>query len=210
MRDEPSQPINQRGPAGPLWQFGIADLLCLTFVMALAATYLRGHAWQPYAWSPLSLLLTVFLASVVGAWRGQWLAALFWGVLLTAMVQVMVSEVILLHPAGVVVWPVAAGLAAALVASDPRWQLHRPALTPRVVQAVWAVGVPITTYAAIVARPFSLAIPNIVSAVLGAIGLAIVVTVCQWLDASDRLRQSYAATALATLAIAVAWLEYLT
>lgn len=190
-------------PAAP-FQFGIIDLLCLTFVAALATAYLRSHDLHAYLPGLLSITLAALLAVIIGRLRKSIATSVFWAVLLAAMMQVMVTEVILLHRTGVLVWPLATAFSAAIVATAA------PHLYRRMLLGASCVGLPLTVYALLVARPFSLALPNIASAFIGGAGLAVVISLCQWLDTAKGIRQSISAAALASGAIAIAWLEHVT
>ena len=173
--DAPSKP-----PEIP--QFRLSSLFLVTLAASILAAFLNPRGQQHMLAGALAVSIAMALGWAIGTISPPRSDRIFWGMVITAMMQAVCAEVILMDPRGVIAWPLCAGVAAVFVAS--RANIYRRMLVGAAVAAIV-----ILVYTIIIAVPSHVMVPVVACAAIGGALMTVLVEIARWSEMRYRIPQ---------------------
>lgn len=162
-------------------QFQLSTIFILTFIATIMAAFLNPRGSDLLLAGTVTVMANLGFALAVGKFRPPLADRVFWGIVVTAMMQVVCATVTLLDRSGIYAWPILAGFAAVIAAGNA-------CMYRRMVWSSVMAGSLISIYVLALAANEA-AIAYIICAAIGGCLLAIMVTFIRWAERRFRIPQ---------------------
>jgi hypothetical protein len=167
----------------------------LTLIASILAAYLSSRGEDLIPAGLLTVGTVAILAGVIGYFWPPLTDRIFWGIVVTAMMQAMTAQVILLDRSGIYGWPLTAGIAAVLAAGHT-------SLYPRMAAGAVAAGLSMTLFMLLIEAPTNAKMMNVISAAIGGALLGVLIQWFKWIDQKKIIPQPVVGLILVLAAIA--------
>ncbi len=163
-------------------QFRLSTVFVLTLVASLLAAYLNPQGSDLLLAGLVTITASLLLAIAVGYVRPPIADRVFWAVVVSAMMQAVTANVILLHRSGIYAWPIVAGFAATIAAGKSSRYV-------RMFFAAAAAAVSILPYVISLDSNVPVIIAYVICAAIGGALLTILVDFVRWAEQKYHIPQ---------------------
>ncbi|GAA4460033.1 hypothetical protein GCM10023156_40430 [Novipirellula rosea] len=184
-------------PRDELLQFRLSTIFVLTLIASILAVFLRPRGNDLMIAGMVSTISSLAFGMLVGKVRPPLMQRVFWGVVVAAMMQAVVSNTILLDRKGIYGWPIAAGFAAVVAAGNSN--LYR-----RMIQGAIAAATVVAIYMVSLPTDSITGFANTICAAIGGALLAVLVDVVNFLQRRTTVPLPITGLALVLVAMAFA------
>lgn len=175
-------------------QFRLSTIFVLTLVAGILAAFLSPHGNDMMLAGLVTTLTSLIAALVVGFVRPPLVDRVFWGIVVTAMMQAVCANVILLDRTGIYAWPLVAGFAAVAASGNSNRY-------GRMIIAASTAGLIIFAYIAWLGGSNAVILAYITCASVGGALLTMLIDVTKWLEQSRHIPQPVIGLSLVLAAI---------
>lgn len=166
----------------PAIQFQLSTIFVLVLISGIMSAFLQSRGEENIPAALATVTVIAIFAIAVGSFRPPLTDRLFWGIVVTAMMQAIAAEVVLLDRFGVLGWPICAGIAAVCAAG-------RTTLYPRMIIGAIPAGIAMAIYSLTFEAPVHAKAMNVVSATIGGALLGMLIELILWVQSKRILPQ---------------------